>query len=57
MRRSHQRFESEQGGKAFIVFSVTEKGGRKHILNEDIVDQIRAELRRQASDDQTSPHP
>jgi hypothetical protein len=57
MRRSHQRFESEQGGKAFIVFSVTEKGGRKHILNEDIVDQIRDELRRQASDDQTSPHP
>jgi len=57
MRQSHQRFEAEQGGKVFIVFSVTEKGGRKHILNEDVIDQIRDELRRQKFNDQTSPHP
>ena len=57
MRRSHQRFECEQGGKVFIVFSVTEKGSRKRILNEDVISQIRDELRRLTSNDQTSPHP
>ncbi len=31
MRRSHERFEREKGGKVFIVFSITERGGRKRI--------------------------
>lgn len=57
MRQSHQRFENEQGGRVFIIFSVTEKGGRKRILNTEVIDQIRSELRRLASDDQTAPHP
>ncbi len=51
MKRSHQRFESEQGGKVFIVFSVTGRDGKKHILNEDVVDQICAEVRRLTSGD------
>ncbi|MDW8102162.1 MAG: hypothetical protein RMK30_04735 [Anaerolineae bacterium] len=40
MECSHQRFEKEQGGKVFIVFSVTEKGGRKRILNNEVLNQI-----------------
>ncbi|MCS7283390.1 MAG: MjaI family restriction endonuclease [Anaerolineae bacterium] len=57
MRNSHRRFEEEKGGKVFIVFSLTEKGGRKRILNVEVIDQIRGELWRLTSDDQTSPHP
>lgn len=57
MRHSHQQFEREQGGKVFIVFSVTEKGGRKRILNAEVIGHIRDELRRLSSDDQTAPHP
>lgn len=57
MQRSHQRFEEEQGGEVFIVFSVTEKGGRKRILNPEVIDQIRNELRRLTSDGQIAPHP
>ncbi len=49
MKRSHQRFESEQGGKVFIVFSVTGKDGKKHILNKEVIDQICAEIRRLTS--------
>ncbi|MFN3384947.1 MAG: MjaI family restriction endonuclease, partial [Archaeoglobaceae archaeon] len=45
MRASHERFEKEQGGKVFIVFSVTEKGV-KRILNPEVVEEIRAEIRR-----------
>ncbi len=44
MRRSHQRFEEEKGGKVFIIFSVTERGGRKRILNAEVIDQIRKEI-------------
>ena len=46
MRKSHEKFEREQGGKVFIVFSVTEKSGAKRIFNTEVVDEIRAELRR-----------
>lgn len=46
MRKSHERFEKERGGKVFIVFSVTEKGGVKRILNEGVMDEIREELKR-----------
>ncbi len=56
MQHSHQRFEEEKGGRVFLVFSVTEDG-RKRIWNAEVIDQIREELRRLTSDDQTSPHP
>jgi len=46
MRESHEKFEREQGGKVFIVFSVTEKSGAKRIFNTEVIDEIRAELRR-----------
>jgi hypothetical protein len=46
MERSHARFQQEQGGKVFVVFSITEKGGRKRIWNEEVVEAIREELGR-----------
>jgi hypothetical protein len=46
MRESHEKFEREQGGKVFIVFSVTEESGAKRIFNTEVIDEIRAELRR-----------
>jgi hypothetical protein len=46
MRESHEKFEQEQGGKVFIVFSVTEKSGAKRIFNTEILDEIRKELKR-----------
>lgn len=46
MKKSHERFEREQGGKVFIVFSVTEKGSKKRIFNNEVVDEIRTELKR-----------
>ncbi|MDT7883999.1 MAG: hypothetical protein RQ891_03980, partial [Thermoflexus sp.] len=46
MGRSHARFQQEQGGKVFVVFSITEKGGRKRIWNEEVVEAIREELGR-----------
>ncbi len=46
MRQSHERFERERGGKVFIVFSVTEKGGTKRIWNPEVVEEIRREINR-----------
>lgn len=46
MRKSHERFEHEQGGKVFIVFSVTEKGGAKKIFNPEVIGEIQREMKR-----------
>jgi ribosome-binding protein aMBF1 (putative translation factor) len=46
MQTSHKRFEREQGGKVFIVFSVSEKGGNKRIFNPEVVGEIQAEMKR-----------
>jgi len=46
MRKSHERFERERGGKVFIVFSVTEKGGAKKIFNPEVIGEIQAEIER-----------
>lgn len=45
MQESHKRFQQEQGGKVFIVFSVNQ-GGTKVIANLAVVDEIRAEIER-----------
>lgn len=45
MRESHQRFEQEQGGRAFIVFSV-KQGEAKVIANPEVIDEIRQEIAR-----------
>ncbi len=46
MRQSHERFVRERGGKVFIIFSVTERGGRKRIWNPEVIDEIRNEIRK-----------
>jgi len=46
MRRAHARWEREQGGKVFVVFSISEKGGRKRIWNEEVIEEIRREIER-----------
>lgn len=43
MHESHKRFEIEQGGKVFIVFSVRQ-GERKEIANPEVVDEILKEI-------------
>ncbi|MCS7001030.1 MAG: MjaI family restriction endonuclease [Candidatus Kapabacteria bacterium] len=45
MQESHKRFEEEQGGKVFIVFSVR-KGNEKEIANREIVEEIAKEIKR-----------
>lgn len=50
MRQSHERFAQEQGGRVFVVFSVTEAGGQKRIWNPEIIDEIRTEIRKLAED-------
>lgn len=46
MQNSHERFKEEKGGKAFVVFSVTERGGRKRIWNTEVIEEIRREIQR-----------
>ncbi|WP_322801620.1 hypothetical protein [Thermoflexus sp.] len=50
MHESHTRFQREQGGKVFVVFSITKKGGGKRIWNEEVIGEIREELRRLGSE-------
>jgi len=45
MQESHKRFEKEQGGRVFIVFSV-KKGKAKEIANPEIIDEIKQEIER-----------
>lgn len=45
MQESHKRFEEEQGGKVFIVFSV-KRNNSKEIANPEVVAEIVAEIRR-----------
>ncbi|MGQ9462197.1 MAG: MjaI family restriction endonuclease [Candidatus Fervidibacter sp.] len=45
MKRSHERFEKEKGGKVFIVFSVTQ-GGSKRIWNAEVTEEIHHEIQR-----------
>jgi hypothetical protein len=42
---THARFEQKFGGKVFTVFSA-KVGGRKVILNKEVVEQIKQEIRR-----------
>ncbi len=46
MKHSHERFEKDQGGKVFIVFSVTEKGRSKRIWDVGVIEDIRREMQR-----------
>lgn len=46
MQDSHERFAQDKGGRVFIVFSVTEQGGRKRIWNAEVIEDIRREIER-----------
>jgi hypothetical protein len=42
---THAKFEQKFGGKVFTVFSA-KMGGKKVILNQEVIEQIRQEIRR-----------
>lgn len=46
MQDAHERFAEEKGGRVFVVFSVTEQGGRKRIWNTEVLEDIRREMQR-----------
>lgn len=43
--KNHKKFEKENGGKAFIVFSV-KKDGKKSIYNPEVIEEISREIRK-----------
>jgi hypothetical protein len=43
---NHQRFEKEFGGKVFFIYSAKNAAGKKRIYNEDVIDQIKAEVKK-----------
>jgi len=45
LSRTHKKFEKEQGGKVFIVFSI-KKGKKKEIHNREIIEEIKKEIER-----------
>ncbi len=45
MSASFQDFENKYGGKVFVIFS-TRTGDKKVIKNKEVVDEIRAEIKR-----------
>ncbi len=45
MQESHRRFEKEQGGRVFIVFSV-KRDNTKQIANPEVVNEIKQEIER-----------
>ncbi len=45
MQESHKRFEAEQGGRVFTVFSI-KQGEKKVIATPEVVEGIKAEVER-----------
>ncbi len=43
LKKSHEKFEMEVGGKVFVVFSV-KKDGKKEIYNKDVIDEIKNKI-------------
>jgi hypothetical protein len=43
-RKAHAAFEAKMGGKVFTVFSHAREGGRKDIVNPEVIEQIKAEI-------------
>ena len=46
LKEQHARFEQEMGGKAFIVVSVGKKGERGKIVNNEVIEEIKKEVRK-----------
>ena len=45
MKRTHEKFYEEKGGRVFVVFSV-KKNGRKEIYNHEVIEEIKKEIER-----------
>jgi len=45
LRKTHEKFEADFGGKVFTVFSIR-KGGRKEIYNRSVIEEIKREIGR-----------
>lgn len=43
--KAHEKFEKEFGGKVFYIFSST-IGGKKVIMNPEVIEEIKAEIKR-----------
>ena len=43
---NHERFEKEFGGKVFFVYSIKEGTSKKKIFNIEVIEDIRAEIKR-----------
>lgn len=47
LSQTHKKFSEEFGGKVFVIFSITNKDGKKEIYNEnEIIEQIKQEIER-----------
>ena len=44
--KNHEKFQLKYGGKVFFVFSVKGAGDKKRISNMEVIDEIRAEIKR-----------
>jgi hypothetical protein len=49
MKRTHEKFYEEKGGKVFVIFSV-KKNGRKEIYNQEVIEEIKKEIERLKKD-------
>jgi len=45
-KKHHEKFEKEYQGKVFFVFSTKSSSGKKKIYNAEIIDLIKAEIKR-----------
>ena len=45
LSKTHEKFEKDNGGKVFIVFSI-KKDNKKEIYNLEVIDEIRKEIQR-----------
>ncbi|MEO6883261.1 MAG: MjaI family restriction endonuclease [Bacteroidia bacterium] len=45
-RKNHEKFENEFGGKVFFVYSIKAGTGKKKIFNVEVIEEIRAEIKR-----------
>ncbi|MDP3684311.1 MAG: MjaI family restriction endonuclease, partial [Ignavibacteria bacterium] len=45
-KKNHEKFEKEFSGKVFFVFSIKSGTGKKKIFNVEVIEEIRAEIKR-----------
>lgn len=45
-KKNHEKFEKEFGGKVFFVYSIKAGTGKKKIFNVEVIEEIRAEIKR-----------